>query len=182
VSFRISTLKSESVSMYQRVFRYTLILRHHLQMERENKKQKKDSEEKEEEKPWPEYYTEPATPISRTPPFDYASTNNFGGTTIHSQYAKENWKRVDLPYSGSGRYQRTLQNIRKTIDKRSTRYMQGWSPLENGSTEAFFRNFQATYIKWSELWPNNRIPLAETTPESHLEHCCLIEVDLEDIE
>jgi hypothetical protein len=27
-----------------------------------------------------------------------------------------------------------------------------------------------------------RIPLAEITPESHLEHCCIIEVDLEDIE
>jgi hypothetical protein len=45
----------------------------------------------------------------------------------------------------------------------------------------FFRNFQATYTKWSELWPNTRIPLTKTTPESHLEHCCIIEVDLEDI-
>jgi hypothetical protein len=151
-------------------------------MERESKKQKLDTDEKEEKKPWPEYYTEPAEPTYRTPPFEYASTNNFGGISIHSQYAKEDWKRVDLPYSGSGRYRRVLQNIRKRIDKRSTSYTQGWSPLENGSTEAFFRNFQAKYIKWSELWPNTRIPLAEPTPESHLEHCCIIEVDLEDIE
>jgi hypothetical protein len=61
-------------------------------------------------------------------------------------------------------------------------YKQGWSPSLSLSTDAFFRNFQATYIKWSELWPNTRIPLSETAPEGRLEHCCIIEVDLESIE
>jgi hypothetical protein len=37
-------------------------------------------------------------------------------------------------------------------------------------------------MKWSELWPNTRTPLKEATPESDLEHCCILEVDLENIE
>jgi hypothetical protein len=98
-------------------------------------------------------------------------------------YAKENWKGVDEP-SGTGRYRytRALRNIRTSFDNHSTRYKQGWSPSLHGSTETFFENFQATYIKWSELWPNTRIPLTETTPESQLKNCRIFEVDLEDIE
>jgi hypothetical protein len=69
-----------------------------------------------------------------------------------------------------------------SFDKHSTRYKQGWSPSLHGSTEAFFENFQATYIKWSELWLNTSIPLTETTPESQLKNCRIIQVDLEDIE
>jgi hypothetical protein len=90
---------------------------------------------------------------------------------------------VDEP-SGTGRYRytRALRKIRKSFDKHSTRYKQGWSPSLHGSTEALFENFQATYIKWSELWPNTRIPLTETTPEIRLKNCRIIEVYLEDIE
>jgi hypothetical protein len=66
-------------------------------MERESKKQKTDTEDqekqktdtekKEENKPLPEYYTEPAVPTYRTPPFEFTSTDNFGATTVHTQYA-----------------------------------------------------------------------------------------------
>jgi hypothetical protein len=90
---------------------------------------------------------------------------------------------VDEP-SGTGRYRytRALWNVRKSFDKHSTRYKQGWSPSLHGSTEVLFKNFQATYIKWSNLWRNNRISLTETTPESQLKNCRIIQVDLEDIE
>jgi hypothetical protein len=151
-------------------------------MDRETNKHKKYTEEKEEDEPWPESYTEPSGPTYRTPPYDSEdSTNNFGASTVHTYYATDNWKSVDEP-SGTGRYwyTRALRNIRKSFNKHSTRYKQGWSPSLLGSTEAFFENFQATYIKWSELWPNTRIPLTETTPESQLKNCRIIQAVVED--
>jgi hypothetical protein len=149
-------------------------------MEREIKKQKKDKEEE----PWAEYYTEPSAPIFRNFPYDSVdSVNSFGATTVYTYYGTEDWAEIDHR-SGTRAFRFTslLRNIRKSFDKHSTRYKQGWSPSLNFSTEAFFRNFQATYIKWSELWPITRIPLSETTPEGCLEHCCIIEVELESIE
>jgi hypothetical protein len=121
--------------------------------------------------------------LQDTPYDSEDSTNSFGTSTVHTYYATENWKRLNEP-SGTGRYRytRALWNIRKSFDKHSTRYKQGWSPSLHGSTEVFFENFQATYVKWSELWPDTRFPLTETTPESQLKNCRVIQVDLDDIE
>jgi hypothetical protein len=65
-------------------------------MEREINKQKNDKVEES----WAEYYTESSAHIYRTFPFPYESVdfaNSFGGTTVHTYYATEDWASVDYP-------------------------------------------------------------------------------------
>jgi hypothetical protein len=144
-------------------------------METENKKQKVDTEEKEEKKRWSEYYVEPTAYKKCT----FESSNSHCVSAVLT-FDNENWEYTEDPLkSGLSYYGFILRDIKKRIHPRSKRYIEGWSPSLNFTTEAFFSHFQSGYIKWSELWPNTRIPISETTATGYLKECCIIEVDFD---
>jgi hypothetical protein len=72
-----------------------------------------------------------------------------------------------------------LQEQRRATHRDSKRYRDGWSPTCNGTTEAFFTNFQQGYLDWARLWPNTRIPRSYTRATKDLEGFKQIEVDLD---
>ena len=72
-----------------------------------------------------------------------------------------------------------LEQQVKATHRDSKRYKEGWSPTCNGTTEAFFTNFQDGYLNWAGLWPNTRIPRSHTTPTRELEGFRQIVVDLD---
>ena len=72
-----------------------------------------------------------------------------------------------------------LQDQVKATHRDSKRYIDGWSPTCNGTTEAFFTNFQVGFFSWTALWPNTRIPRSYTRATKDLEGFKQIEVDLD---
>jgi hypothetical protein len=146
-------------------------------MERESKNQKKETEKKAR---WPEYYAVP-TVLSDTK-CKFESSNSRCISAVLS-LDNEHWEYIGEAYrTGVNYYAKILGDIQKSIHPRSKRYIEGWSPSLNFTTEAFFGNFQSGYIKWSALWPNTRIPISETTSTGYLKECCIIEVDFDSIE
>lgn len=76
-------------------------------------------------------------------------------------------------------YHGALSEIEDTVRLHSDKFIHGWSPKCNNSTEAFFANFQKEYINWKKFYPNTRIPRSYTTNTKDLFGCVIIEVDLE---
>lgn len=72
-----------------------------------------------------------------------------------------------------------LREQRRATHRDSKRYRDGWSPTCNGTTEAFFTNFQQGYLNWAGLWPNTRIPRSHTRATRDLCGFKQIEVDLD---
>jgi hypothetical protein len=100
---------------------------------------------------------------------------------VVQSFDNENWEYTEDPFkTGLNYYAFILLDTKKSIHPK--RYIEGWSPSLNFTTEAFFGNFQSGHIKWSELWPNTIIPISETTDTRYLEECCIIEVDFDSVE
>lgn len=122
------------------------------------------------------------TPSKRKCSFD-SKDSLFGIRGEPSISYSENWEDFDVPYVGGTNYfHGVLRDISKSIHPRSKRYIEGWSPTLNYTTEAFFSNYQSDFISWTKLFPNTRIPRYATTNTSELKDCCIIEVDLESVE
>jgi hypothetical protein len=91
----------------------------------------------------------------------------------------ENWEEKEAPVPVFTVIEYLLREQDRAVHPSSKRYKEGWSPTCNGSTEAFFTNFQESFISWSKQWPNTRIPRLYQTPRCELLNCIQIEVDLE---
>ena len=72
-----------------------------------------------------------------------------------------------------------LREQHRATHRDSKRYRDGWSPTCNGTTEAFFTNFQEGYLDWARLWPNTRIPRSHTRATKDLFGLRQIQVDLD---
>ena len=73
-----------------------------------------------------------------------------------------------------------LDDIERKIVRGSKEDREGWSPECNGSTAAFFENYQGGPFYWRSHWPNTRLPRSHRTRTTLLVGCTIIEVDLVD--
>ena len=62
----------------------------------------------------------------------------------------ENWEEEEAPAPVVSVIEYLLREQDRAIKPGSKRYKEGWSPTCNGSTEAFFTNFQESFISWTK--------------------------------
>ena len=98
--------------------------------------------------------------------------------SISSEWPKD-WDKEETQFENYIAYHRIADELAWSVDPRSSRYTNGWSPFCNGTREAFFSNYASEHLCWSKLWPNTRIPSHYRTPVTELEGCVVITVDLE---
>lgn len=118
------------------------------------------------------------TPSKRKCSFD--SQNSLCGLRgARSVVYSENWDEEESQGYVISTNHKILRDIQKSIVVNSKRFLEGWSPTCNFTTEAFFKNYQSDFISWTQQWPSTRIPRSHTTDTSDLVGCLIIEVDLE---
>ena len=121
---------------------------------------------------------EATTPVKRKCSFD-SKDSLCGVRGDRSIVYSENWEEeeasVPIFYTP---IEHLLREQDKAVHPSSKRYKEGWSPTCNGTKEAFFTNFQDSFISWTQQWPNTRIPRLYQTARQELLNCVQIEVDL----